>query len=597
MATEYIDAQFDIVYGGKIDIEPAAIASSARLQLMRDSQKQAVGTWELCWSSWGLGAEAYTPWKKFQVYTSTKSNRYTNYRNEVVNNLTVECAKEEVRLNEQLTLKYTHEMEEAMYQDMTCIPVYGKTSYMMYAENVQLPMTQYNPSIGFGWEFADLADRQMGTLHVTYAGTEEQWAQISVGEGNELLTAGAYTPHAAVTAPTCEDKGYTTYTCSCGESTVADYTPAKGHVFIDYVVNGDTETASCANGCGETHTREAAEEDKIIIEVPTPDVGEVIEPIVEAAVTVGKDVMEIIAESEKPLDFVSSLLNMTFNSDALKNLVDMFQEAVETVVETVEFIVENTTEEDYTDGIIFDLSVAFNGEKLEHADFTGEDENSAAEVEVDIPMADSTIPEGKTVEVWYLQNGQRVKKMPHEHKDGRLKFKTTHFSEYEVAFVDESAGETVEVSIENKTGSTSPATITAPATGMVGSEYTFTVACDKACVVAYTTDGGATYTRVPAVASNGAYSFTVTLEENMQFVVNLKGDVNDDGVADSADVMLISRSRLSESHPAYRALSSDLEKEIGDANGDSVADSADVMLISRSRLSESHPAYAKLTWN
>jgi len=154
MATEYIDAQFDIVYGGKIDIEPAAIASSARLQLMRDSQKQAVGTWELCWSSWGLAAEAYTPWKKFQVYTSTKSNRYTNYRNEVVNNLTVECAKEEVRLDEQLTLKYTVEMEEAMYKDMTCIPVYGKTSYMMYAENVDLPMKEYAPGPGFGWVYS-----------------------------------------------------------------------------------------------------------------------------------------------------------------------------------------------------------------------------------------------------------------------------------------------------------------------------------------------------------------------------------------------------------------------------------------------------------
>ena len=154
MATEYIDAQFDIVYGGKIDIEPAAISSSARLTLMRDSQKQPVGTWELCWSSWGLAAEAYTPWKKFQVYTSTKSNRYTNYRNEVVNTLCVENEKEEVRLDEQLTLENTFKMEEAMYQDMTCIPVYGKTSYMMYAENVDLPMDVYTPGPGFGWMYS-----------------------------------------------------------------------------------------------------------------------------------------------------------------------------------------------------------------------------------------------------------------------------------------------------------------------------------------------------------------------------------------------------------------------------------------------------------
>ncbi|MBQ3149676.1 MAG: leucine-rich repeat protein [Clostridia bacterium] len=32
-----------------------------------------------------------------------------------------------------------------------------------------------------------------------------------------------------VTAPTCTEGGYTTYTCSCGDSYVADETPAKGH--------------------------------------------------------------------------------------------------------------------------------------------------------------------------------------------------------------------------------------------------------------------------------------------------------------------------------------------------------------------------------
>ena len=34
---------------------------------------------------------------------------------------------------------------------------------------------------------------------------------------------------AVVTAPTCTAQGYTTYTCSCGDSYVADYVPATGH--------------------------------------------------------------------------------------------------------------------------------------------------------------------------------------------------------------------------------------------------------------------------------------------------------------------------------------------------------------------------------
>jgi len=37
-----------------------------------------------------------------------------------------------------------------------------------------------------------------------------------------------YTP--AVTAPTCTEQGYTTYTCDCGDSYVDDYVPAAGHI-------------------------------------------------------------------------------------------------------------------------------------------------------------------------------------------------------------------------------------------------------------------------------------------------------------------------------------------------------------------------------
>ena len=65
-----------------------------------------------------------------------------------------------------------------------------------------------------------------------------------------------------VTAPTCTEKGYTTYTCTCGDSYVADYTDPTGHSFTKYESNNDatckkdgTETAKCDHGCGETDTR------------------------------------------------------------------------------------------------------------------------------------------------------------------------------------------------------------------------------------------------------------------------------------------------------------------------------------------------------
>ncbi|MCD7783916.1 MAG: glycosyl hydrolase 53 family protein [Firmicutes bacterium] len=70
---------------------------------------------------------------------------------------------------------------------------------------------------------------------------------------------------AVVTAPTCTEKGYTTYTCSvCGDSYVADETAATGHSWDDGVVT--TEPTATTDGvmtytctvCGETYTEAIA---------------------------------------------------------------------------------------------------------------------------------------------------------------------------------------------------------------------------------------------------------------------------------------------------------------------------------------------------
>lgn len=65
---------------------------------------------------------------------------------------------------------------------------------------------------------------------------------------------------AVVTEPACTEKGYTTYTCSCGDSYVADETAALGHSYGEYVSNNDatydsdgTKTAVCSR-CGEKDT-------------------------------------------------------------------------------------------------------------------------------------------------------------------------------------------------------------------------------------------------------------------------------------------------------------------------------------------------------
>ena len=76
---------------------------------------------------------------------------------------------------------------------------------------------------------------------VYFGGSEEQWNQIDIQLENYNLTNAtihynsavthehSYT--SAVTEPTCTAQGYTTHTCTCGDSYVDSYTNALGHSY------------------------------------------------------------------------------------------------------------------------------------------------------------------------------------------------------------------------------------------------------------------------------------------------------------------------------------------------------------------------------
>lgn len=74
---------------------------------------------------------------------------------------------------------------------------------------------------------------------VYYKGSAAQWNAVMVGLDNDSLqNANIYFVHthsytAAVTAPTCTARGYTTYTCSCGDSYVDNYTDRLGHDYVN----------------------------------------------------------------------------------------------------------------------------------------------------------------------------------------------------------------------------------------------------------------------------------------------------------------------------------------------------------------------------
>ena len=116
------------------------------------------------------------------------------------------------------------------------------------------------------WAFDDCTS----LTDVYYAGSEAQWKAISISSNrnDDLLTANIHYNYGShthsykdvVTAPTCTEKGYTTHTCSCGDSYVDTYVDALGHAWDNGKVTKEpteTETGvktfSCTR-CGETKT-------------------------------------------------------------------------------------------------------------------------------------------------------------------------------------------------------------------------------------------------------------------------------------------------------------------------------------------------------
>ena len=102
----------------------------------------------------------------------------------------------------------------------------------------------------------------LGSASFTKASTE----RLTTSASGTSVTVKAPHTHSydkVVTAPTCTDKGYTTYTCACGDSYKDDYKDALGHKWDNGTVKAPTceergsTTYKCAT-CGETKTEETA---------------------------------------------------------------------------------------------------------------------------------------------------------------------------------------------------------------------------------------------------------------------------------------------------------------------------------------------------
>ena len=105
--------------------------------------------------------------------------------------------------------------------------------------------------------------------------------QLCTKCGAVIVNALGHDYQEEVTAPTCTEMGYTTYTCSrCGDTYKGDYTDATGHKPSDWIIDQEPTTDSEGSKhkectvCGET--LETAEIEKIYKQATTDSKGEAI---------------------------------------------------------------------------------------------------------------------------------------------------------------------------------------------------------------------------------------------------------------------------------------------------------------------------------
>ncbi|MBP3315168.1 MAG: leucine-rich repeat domain-containing protein [Clostridia bacterium] len=100
------------------------------------------------------------------------------------------------------------------------------------------------------------------TKEATCESKGEQKRECSCGEvETKSISAIGHSYSAVITKPACTDRGYTTYTCTCGDSYVDNYVNATGHTFGAWEI---TKEATCTeNGeqkrmcaCGEIETED-----------------------------------------------------------------------------------------------------------------------------------------------------------------------------------------------------------------------------------------------------------------------------------------------------------------------------------------------------
>lgn len=357
-------------------------------------------------------------------------------------------------------------------------------------------------------------------------------------------------------------------------------TVIEGHTFTTYVADGKgLEIAQCDRGCGSTDAR-VAEDQTACVTMDMSTQGSKAERAASAAL------LQQISEKQLLLRLESELATLTFDPQAIESVLDANADC-----NTITFTVEDTTPTDAVGKLTYDISLSVDGTVQNGVDF------GTGTVTVCIPLDRLSLTDGQTVKVWYV-NGEERTDMNGTVEDGKVSFTTSHFSVYEVEAVDltaETDGFTL--TLDDRTKGNAATSLVAGQAYRPGD--TFTVTCEYACVVAFSLDGGETYTELSCIAVEGeenTYRFAIPEDVNADFLIGiiLRGDANGNGKVAANDATRIQR-YLATGVTGNNTLDA-LELLAADANGNGKVAANDATRIQR-YLASGYTGNNTLDWN
>ncbi len=153
---EYLQQALPKVFGeDKFTLTLKAVPTSS-YDAMTEFKKAGPDCFEMAFSGWGASLSRVYPYAAMQYFVDAYAARPNSFISEDFDRQFAACQAEEVRLDPELMVEMTAELEALYLRDVINVPLYDPINYTMYSEKMILPCSEYIPGFGFGSMFADI---------------------------------------------------------------------------------------------------------------------------------------------------------------------------------------------------------------------------------------------------------------------------------------------------------------------------------------------------------------------------------------------------------------------------------------------------------